>query len=65
VGTVLVAPSTGKTLPTLSGLEKHPLDILESKRMEKDISTMDMVDMDGKRTIQDSQEAWKKFRDAD
>ena len=89
-GTVLVDPSTGKTLPILSGLKEHPLDILEHQRGEKDISTMDMVDtlnaftdlwekemnrvlnalmntvdMDGKRTIQDSQEAWKKFRDAE
>ncbi len=89
-GAILLDISTGKSIPILSGLEKHPLDILKSKRMEKNISTMDMVDtliaftdlwekemnrvlnalmttvdMDGKRTIQDSQEAWKKFRDAE
>jgi uncharacterized protein YecT (DUF1311 family) len=89
-GTVLVDSSTGKTLPILSGLKEHPLEVLEHQRGKKDISTMDMVDtlnaftdlwekemnrvlnalmttvdMDGKRTIQDSQEAWKKFRDAE
>ena len=89
-GAILLDISTGKSIPILSGLEKHPLDILKSKRMEKNISTMDMVstmsdftklwdkemnralgalkktlDRSGKRTIQDSQEAWKKFRDAE
>jgi uncharacterized protein YecT (DUF1311 family) len=89
-GTVLVDSSTGKSIPILSGLKKHPLEILEDQRSEKDTSTMDMVDtlnafttlwekemnrvlnalmttvdMDGKRTIRDSQEAWRKFRDAE
>lgn len=89
-GTVLVDSSTGKTLPILSGLKEHPLEVLEHQRSEKDVSTMDMVatlnafttlwekemnrvvnalmvsaDMDGKRTIQDSQDAWKKFKDAE